>query len=328
LKDFGFIKYLKYALVDHRELSLPGIGTFKLLRKPAQSNFENLTLKPPQYDISFDQYTTGEKENRTFKVLKTYYPRLEQDHFSRLSSLMRNFADHQKPFYLEGLGTLDIRNGSQVFEPDTNVSLGLTKGLEEIKQKFIVQEAKISSWLEAPKSEVPNNSWFRWLPILAVACLAFGLFKLFPPSNSILKNTKKEDPKPNEILPTKPDPDTIIILDTFDNQAVKQIVDTINTSLGSSSAVKIEEVKAEDGSITKKCIIITGAYTSDKYKQLMLDKITRNGYLTYSDRIGKLTRVGLQFECEGKDLIQMLKEVRSMIVSDAWYLDPKPDKEG
>lgn len=43
---------LYHYLLQHRKLSLPGIGTFILERKPAQADFPNKQIHPPVYSIS------------------------------------------------------------------------------------------------------------------------------------------------------------------------------------------------------------------------------------------------------------------------------------
>ncbi|MBI5858743.1 MAG: hypothetical protein HZB42_14015 [Sphingobacteriales bacterium] len=51
-----YAELYQYLLL-HNKLSVPGIGTFLLNRKPAESDFLNKQIKPPSFSISFEQFT-------------------------------------------------------------------------------------------------------------------------------------------------------------------------------------------------------------------------------------------------------------------------------
>jgi hypothetical protein len=324
LNKFDFIKYLKYALIDHKQLSLPGIGTFKLIRTPAQINQGTLNIDPPSYGISYDYDASEDQVKSTFDTVKTYYPSLDRQDLMMLSSIFGKAKETKKKFALDGIGSFSFENNKPHFEADQQINNALTGGLGVVKQKYISQRSKISDWASSPKADIPNEKWFRWLP---VAALLLGCIALLPFFKNRLqyKNSDivtKDSVVQNDIISS----DTLVY--DQDTNEIKSMVDTLNEVLGSNTAVNIEDIKNEQGTNLKKCVIITGAYTSEKYKQIMIDKILSNGYELYTDKARNMTRVGLQFECEGKDLLDMLRKIRSMFVSDAWYLDPLSVKQG
>ena len=74
--------------------------------------------------------------------------------------------------------------------------------------------------------------------------------------------------------------------------------------------------------IAEKCIIITGAFSDPGNVRAMEDRLTYQGYDVYSESNGNLVRIGLQFDCEEKDLDNYLVQIRQNVSPNAWYLYP------
>jgi hypothetical protein len=51
-----YAELYQYLLLHHK-LSVPGIGTFLLNRKPAENDFPNRQIKPPSFSITFEEFT-------------------------------------------------------------------------------------------------------------------------------------------------------------------------------------------------------------------------------------------------------------------------------
>ncbi len=97
------------------------------------------------------------------------------------------------------------------------------------------------------------------------------------------------------------------------------------TASDSISAQALTELRKDNSIIpaSGKCKIITGVFLRNVNVVNMRDKVRGAGYEVYSESYGEYTRVGLEFNCdEETDLEAYLQEVRSVIASRAWYLDP------
>jgi len=71
------------------------------------------------------------------------------------------------------------------------------------------------------------------------------------------------------------------------------------------------------------CTIITGAFKKNKHVIKMVRKLELNGYKTYTQVNGNVTRVGIDFDCSKEDLREYIYKVRETISKNAWYLSPK-----
>src|SRR5687767_8146900 len=77
------IPILTNYLVQHKSVSIPGLGTIYVERTPAQSDFVNRQILPPSYHYRFDKYfdtpdrdffnfLAAHKEVADFEAIKLY----------------------------------------------------------------------------------------------------------------------------------------------------------------------------------------------------------------------------------------------------------------
>ncbi len=114
------IELISAYLLQHKSISLPGLGTIYLERIPAQSDFVNRQLLPPAYHYRFDKYfDTPAKEFFMYLAASRQVEEYQAIKlFNEWSQDLRNHIGIEQPVALEGMGML-TRNtsGEIVFEP-------------------------------------------------------------------------------------------------------------------------------------------------------------------------------------------------------------------
>jgi hypothetical protein len=175
-------------LLQHKSLSIPGLGTIFVERVPAQSDFVNKQLLPPSYHFRFNKY----------------FDAPDKDFFSYLAS-QSNLADYEairwynewafalhneiradNPVNLENIGVLrkDI-SGEILFEADRPVPSYLeTVPAHRVirsnsKHKVIVGDWELSSEQAAEflQDEIQVEKESYW--IYALVIVAFSMIVLF-----------------------------------------------------------------------------------------------------------------------------------------------------
>ncbi len=115
------ISLVKSYLLQHKSVSIPGLGTIYVERIPAQSDFVNRQLLPPTYHYRFDRYfdTPGKdfllfyrhaKISRIFEAMRL---------FNEWALNLRNsISGENQSAELEGIGSISRNSsGDVVFEP-------------------------------------------------------------------------------------------------------------------------------------------------------------------------------------------------------------------
>ena len=95
----------------------------------------------------------------------------------------------------------------------------------------------------------------------------------------------------------------------------------INNENESSKTNEGEEDKVDKQSI-RNCIIIVGSYKQAKSSLKMINKLQEMNYDVYTEQHKDFTRVGISFDCTNEDLTNYIRNLRSEIAKDAWYLQP------
>lgn len=108
-------------LLQHKSLSIPGLGTIFIERVPAQSDFVNKQLLPPSYHYRFDKYFDApDKDFFTYLALKKNLADYEAIRwYNEWAYELRNKIRTDNPVALDKIGTLrkDF-SGDIVFEPE------------------------------------------------------------------------------------------------------------------------------------------------------------------------------------------------------------------
>ena len=309
MKAFKFTQYLVYWLYDHKQIAIPGIGIFNLERTPASQIPGEITLSPPSYKITFKEDRSMITDDNFFRKLKMYCPSVTKQEYNDYGRILENKLETDKLADIFGIGKLSVNGGQIVFEQDDSTATLLSRHYSKLKMKFFSKPIEAISWLDLKLSKLPNKFWTIYLPLLSSLALLSSIFifnKLKTENKFVKPEEKTEVPK-------------VKVTDTTEN--LEGVLDSI---LEGSGVVKLDSVGVTpEGDVIKQCIIITGAYRSEKYKNLMIERIQKEGYKVYTEEVNGLVRVGLQFECTDTTLIEMLKKIRSTFDKNAWHLEEK-----
>jgi hypothetical protein len=113
------IQLVNNYLLQHKSVSIPGLGTIYVERIPAQSDFINRQLLPPAYHYRFDKYFDApEKEFFAFLAARKNIPEYEAiKMYNEWALGIRNNISTDHATVLEGVGELKRDDsGDIVFE--------------------------------------------------------------------------------------------------------------------------------------------------------------------------------------------------------------------
>lgn len=114
------IQLINSYLLQHKSLSIPGLGTIYVERVPAQSDFINRQLLPPAYHYRFDKYFDTPSKSffgfLSFEKKIAEYEAIRQ--YNEWALDVRNDIAAGHVATLEGIGTLERDvSGEIVFKP-------------------------------------------------------------------------------------------------------------------------------------------------------------------------------------------------------------------
>lgn len=104
-------------LVLQKSLSLPGIGTFVVERKPADFDFANKQINPPSYSISFKNGDETEPSKKLFNWLANALHTTELDavmQFNQFNAELRNKLYTGAKLDWKGIGHLSKSPGGDI----------------------------------------------------------------------------------------------------------------------------------------------------------------------------------------------------------------------
>ncbi|MBS1562760.1 MAG: hypothetical protein JST39_00170, partial [Bacteroidetes bacterium] len=141
---------LAQYLYQYKKLSLMGIGIFKLEDSAVLSD-ENAKTKAPIEGISFVSKNIAQSDDSFIEYIKTQTGKMKALAQADLDSyimLAHQFLNIGKPFYIEGIGTLQKnRDGSFQFSPGTSIAVKIDE--PDLKKKAgpapIEEKSKTSS---------------------------------------------------------------------------------------------------------------------------------------------------------------------------------------
>lgn len=102
------IGILNGYLIQHKSISIPGLGTIYLERLPAMNDFSNREIHPPSFRYRFDKYFDAPDKD-FFSFLATHkdipeYEAIKQ--YNEFAYELRNRIRHNEKFYWPEVGTL------------------------------------------------------------------------------------------------------------------------------------------------------------------------------------------------------------------------------
>jgi hypothetical protein len=194
-------------LLKHKQISLQGIGTFKIDGAIPENNDHDKPVIIPAEAISFtyDPKTKEDNELIDFIVLNTkkIKPLASADLDSFLT-LGRQFLNIGKPFTIQNLGTLEkLNSGDLVFKPGPviqKIELPKPKIEDEGGEKY--DENLFHDY----QKEAPPNNRKVFLIILIIALLGLGSWAAW--HFGFKKDTAESVPATNNIVPVRDTVDT------------------------------------------------------------------------------------------------------------------------
>ncbi len=181
-------------LLQHKSISIPGLGTIFVHRSPAQADFPNKRVLPPRFQFGFDKYFDA-PDKEFFGYLSNQNAMADYEAmrwYNEWAFDLRNQIKSNHPVSLPGVGILkkDL-SGEIIFEPDSGVNswLGPTPATKVIhaddRHVLLVGDREISSGDIAAYrggSEaryVEKESWWVYALILAAIALIVLFFHLY-----------------------------------------------------------------------------------------------------------------------------------------------------
>lgn len=299
---------LRNLILKNKRLLLPGIGEFRLIRYAANRSENQATLLPPSYKIQFKNLS--EISDQDWE--KQFQPNQIQEVTSYAQEILSKLFDSGVA-QVKGIGILSKSNGHFDFYQDSITANWYTAGLPEValtpaRKTWVTIRSYIPDLLKIQK----NHFVWDLIPAIAISLLMFASFHNF--------KTHQTPPK-NGISGTLP-VDTILT-DSTDLDYPKS--DTPSVVIVDS--VPIESVDSSDPkgvppSSKRTCIIITGSFKTDYYRDRMMENLRKRGYKVYTETTDSMTRVGLEFECSDIELETYLRDIQKILAEDAWYLKP------
>jgi len=169
-------------LVLHKELAVPGIGTFLLNRESAQIDFPNKKILPPSYSISLESssYTPGQD---FFKWLGTALGISQREAIFRFNDfvfdLRKNISEGTIVNW-QGVGALRKGIADEMeFVPESTIPDGIPVVAEKIiREKATVkvlvgEQEKTAEIKPVPDQEDKKSYWWVYSLTIAVLALMF-----------------------------------------------------------------------------------------------------------------------------------------------------------
>lgn len=104
-------------LIQHKSISIPGLGTIYLERLPAMNDFSNREIHPPAYRYRFDKYFDAPDKD-FFSFLATHkdipeYEAIKQ--YNEFAYELRNRIRQNEKFYWPDVGTLSKELSGEIY---------------------------------------------------------------------------------------------------------------------------------------------------------------------------------------------------------------------
>lgn len=314
--------------------SIVGVGTFYNEYVSASFNDDRSKLLPPKEVLKFSTEVDASHAIQDFAVNSLGIKAKKVDkNLSSFAEGIINAVLNYGQSDIEGVGTLKLNaEGEMVLIKTQEESIAKYFGLPSVDIKpikFIKSEQKLKSAVEdqaVVRTEADEETAFGMKHLLLSLLMALGMFGLYHmmtgSSDSTEQGLVKEEQaiQKQESAVEKEVLDTVVMEEvTTPNEEVQSIEDSADPKEAAALAKNKNKGKLVE------CVIILGAYESERNIQQMYDKVIKLGYEPYKEYFDTMgvTRVGFTFTCEDKDLRSLMKEVRQKVSKDAWYLVPR-----
>jgi hypothetical protein len=185
---------LNSYLYQHKNISIPGLGTIYLETLPSTTDAPNKTILPPMYHFRFDKYFDApDKDFFSYLASEKNIPDYEAiKWYNEFSYDLRNKIRKEDKVRWDGIGVLKKDYaGNIIFESEPESSLFMQPVIAEpvtrknVQHRLMVGDKEktnyeMDEWLQA-NSQQKKQTW--WIFALVAACVA-SLILLFYYSNN------------------------------------------------------------------------------------------------------------------------------------------------
>ncbi len=167
-------------LILHKKLSVPGIGTFLLERKPAQSDFVNRQMKSPVYTIILDHASVTPPKN-FFGWIANAFDITEREAVIRFNDFafdMKRQINNGDTIQWNSVGTLNKGLAGEIKLTEATV---LSPEAPVVAEKVIREKAehmvrvgedeRSSTEMTAALSKIETKRSYWWIPALIISIL-------------------------------------------------------------------------------------------------------------------------------------------------------------
>ena len=190
--------------IQHKKLNLPGIGNFRLERKPAETDFINKCILPPVYSIELHQQEYEKPSHHFYIWIATALNITEKEAVIRVNDFVFDFKKNisiGNKIEWSGIGVLSKGLGGKIkFLNEELPSIEKTISAEKIireraEHSVLVGEwertsAEMTEYLNQP--DIKRNLW--WIFPLALVLVSFVFigwyFSKYGIEISSVKNTQ------------------------------------------------------------------------------------------------------------------------------------------
>lgn len=184
--DKAMLTVLNSYLIQHKRLSIPGLGTIYVENVPARTDFINKRILPPTYHYRFDKYFDApDKEFFAYLALQHQVADYEAiKWYNEWAYELRNRIRNEDAVAWEGVGVLkkDI-SGEIAFEaagaiPDYLDDAPAERVIrQDARHKMLVGDRETTSTemteVLATESHVERTNW--WIYALIIAAVLLGI---------------------------------------------------------------------------------------------------------------------------------------------------------
>jgi hypothetical protein len=230
-------------LYQHKKLDLPGIGTF-VADQSTVAPEDNDKYHTQVQGVTFKQHSSTEPDIELIEFIKMHTGKMKPLAMADLESylmLVKQFLNIGKPFYIEGIGTLQkITDGTFKFTPGEYISARLDNNSQEssnaTKRKATGENKTINS--DAGRSTA-RKAMLTLITIATLAVIGWGGYYLY----QINTNSKEEEKPPVNTAPA-PDTSHTSVIQPDSSMSVKDTaVTTKADTTVRSTAIKADTIR-------------------------------------------------------------------------------------
>lgn len=204
---------LHQYLIQHKSLSLPGLGTLELQNIPAISNFSDHMIEPPMQKIIFDDMHDAPDKN-LFQYVAARLQVEEWEAIKRVNDFsyeLKNQLKQEGEMVWDKVGVLRAELGGNIsleaktitydfMEPvpamriiRTNANHTILRGDTEVSENFIRHQAVADAAYPAEEVNMPKQRWWIWACVLGSAALLLLFLHFYKTGFTLnnLHNTQK-----------------------------------------------------------------------------------------------------------------------------------------